>query len=63
MTENLVTARQTASLAGCTPRTVARYVRTGELPVAVDLGLGLPMLFTREDAEAFAEKWKAGRQR
>lgn len=63
MTENLVTARQIAALAGCTPRTVVRYVRTGELPVAVDLGLGLPMLFTREDAEAFAHKWKASQKR
>lgn len=63
MTENLLTARQVAALAGCTPRTVARYVKTGELPVAVDLGLGLPMLFAREDAEAWAEKWKAAQKR
>ena len=63
MTENLVTARQIATLAGCTRRTVSRYVKAGELPVAADLGLGLPMLFTREDAEAFAQKWKAAQKR
>lgn len=63
MTENLLTARQVAALAGCTQRTVNRYARIGELVPIVDLGLGLPVLFSTEDAHAFAEKWKAGRQR
>ena len=63
MTENLITAREVSILAGCTSRTVSRYARLGELPVARDLGLGLPMLFDRADAEAWAEKWKANAQR
>ena len=57
MTE-LLTARMVAGLAGTTQRTINRAAVTGRLPVAQDLGHGLPKLFRREDAEAFAAWWK-----
>lgn len=57
MTE-LLTARMVAALAGTTQRTVNRAAVTGRLPVAQDLGRGLPKLFRREDAEAFVAWWQ-----